>query len=95
MIMHAHRGTVLRNVFAENENDYRGSTLQVALEPDVPFIELNMKSYYGVYNLLNLRAFDITETELKLMAAAAITGLSNNPNTGNNIPAATGTPRAL
>ena len=45
MIMHAYRGTTLRNVFTENENDYRGSMLQVAQELDVPFVDLNMKSY--------------------------------------------------
>ena len=45
MIMHAYRGTTLRNVFTENENDYRGSMLQVAQELSVPFIDLNMKSY--------------------------------------------------
>ena len=31
---------------------------------------------------LNLRELPITETELKLMAAAAMTGLSSSPNTG-------------
>lgn len=45
MIMHAYRGTTLRNVFTENENDYRGSMLQVAGELDVPFVDLNMKSH--------------------------------------------------
>jgi lysophospholipase L1-like esterase len=48
MIMHAYRGTVLRNVFTENENDYRGAMLQVAQELDVPFIDLNIKSYNKV-----------------------------------------------
>ena len=43
----------------------------------------------------NLSAFAITDTELKLMAAAAIIGESNRPNTGNNIPAAMGTPKVL
>jgi hypothetical protein len=37
----------------------------------------------------------ITETELKLMAAAAIIGLSNKPKTGNKTPAAIGTPMEL
>ena len=37
----------------------------------------------------------MTDTELKLIAAAAIIGLSSNPKNGNNIPAATGTPNAL
>lgn len=47
------------------------------------------------YSLLSLKAFDITETELKLMAAAAMTGLNRMPKIGNKIPAASGTPRAL
>src|SRR3984957_11613278 len=40
-------------------------------------------------------ALAITETELKLIAAAAIIGLSSNPNTGKSTPAASGTPNAL
>ena len=47
------------------------------------------------YFLLNRNAFVITETELKLIAAAAIIGLSNIPKNGNRIPAATGTPSEL
>ncbi len=39
--------------------------------------------------------FTITLTELKLMAAAAIIGDNNNPKTGYNNPAATGTPKML
>ena len=35
----------------------------------------------------------MTETELKLIAAAAIIGLSSNPNQGYSTPAAIGTPR--
>jgi len=49
----------------------------------------------STYFLLRRKAFAITDTELKLMAAAAIIGLSNNPNIGNKIPAATGTPIEL
>ena len=45
--------------------------------------------------LLNLNEFTITETELKLMAAAAIIGDNNNQNTGYNTPAATGMPNTL
>ena len=37
----------------------------------------------------------ITETELKLMAAAANIGLNKMPKNGNNTPAATGTPSEL
>lgn len=43
----------------------------------------------------NLNEFAITETELKLMANAAIMGDNNSPNTGNNTPAAIGTPNTL
>jgi hypothetical protein len=44
---------------------------------------------------LSLSAFTITDTELKLIAVAAIMGESNTPNTGNNTPAAIGTPKIL
>jgi hypothetical protein len=37
----------------------------------------------------------ITETELRLMAAAAIIGLSSTPSAGYRMPAATGTPTPL
>ena len=47
------------------------------------------------YFLLSLKALVITDTELKLMAAAAIMGLSKIPKKGNKIPAATGTPIEL
>jgi len=47
------------------------------------------------YERRNLSAFPITETELKLIAAAAIIGLSKSPNTGYRIPAAIGTPSEL
>jgi len=45
--------------------------------------------------LLSLKEFPTTETELKLMAAAAITGLSRIPKTGYKTPAAIGTPKEL
>lgn len=44
---------------------------------------------------LSLSALVMTETELKLIAAAAIIGESSNPNSGYSTPAATGTPKAL
>ncbi len=46
-------------------------------------------------SFLSLSALPITETELKLMAAAAIIGLSNSPKIGYRTPAAIGTPRLL
>lgn len=49
------------------------------------------------YNLTfrNRREFAITDTELKLIAAAAIIGESKIPKTGNNNPAAIGIPITL
>ncbi len=46
-------------------------------------------------NLRKRSALKITDTELKLMAAAAIIGDSRMPKNGYRIPAATGTPSAL
>lgn len=40
-------------------------------------------------------ALVMTDTELKLIAAAAIMGLSNRPKIGYSTPAAIGTPSAL
>jgi len=45
--------------------------------------------------LLSLNAFAITDTELKLIAAAANIGERRIPKTGNNTPAAIGKPRVL
>lgn len=47
------------------------------------------------FTFLSLSALAITETELRLMAALAIIGLSRIPNTGYSTPAAIGTPSAL
>jgi hypothetical protein len=44
---------------------------------------------------LNLKALAITETELKLIAKAAIIGDNNKPKNGYNTPAAIGTPKVL
>ena len=43
----------------------------------------------------NLSAFPITDTELKLIAAAAIMGFSKSPRNGFSTPAAIGTPKTL
>lgn len=45
--------------------------------------------------LFNLNEFPITDTELKLMAAAAKIGLNKIPKNGYSTPAATGTPIEL
>ena len=42
------------------------------------------------FKLLNLNELPITETELTLMAAAAIIGDNNIPKNGNKSPAAIG-----
>ena len=45
--------------------------------------------------LLSRNALAITDTELKLIAVAAIIGLNNIPKNGNKIPAAIGIPIEL
>jgi transposase InsO family protein len=52
---------------------------------------------FVLYNFcpLNRSALTITDTELKLIAAAANMGFSSNPINGYSIPAAIGTPRTL
>ena len=53
-----------------------------------------MHQYYN-FAEFSLREFTITETELKLIAAAAIIGESKIPIEGYNIPAAIGIPNTL
>lgn len=50
---------------------------------------------YYILIVLNLKALAITDTELKLMAKAAIIGDNNIPKKGNKTPAAIGTPNVL
>jgi hypothetical protein len=47
------------------------------------------------FTRLNRKAFVITDTELKLIAAAAMIGDSNKPKNGYSNPAAIGTPSML
>ena len=47
------------------------------------------------WSLRNLRAFPTTDTELKLIAAAAIIGLNTTPQIGYSAPAAIGIPNTL
>jgi hypothetical protein len=47
------------------------------------------------FAFLNRNAFTITDTELKLIAAAATVGPNTTPNHGYRMPAAIGTPTAL
>lgn len=58
---------------------------------------LGMTKCNEIYNFIFLKRseFAITDTELKLIAAAARIGLSNNPKNGYSTPAAIGTPIEL
>ncbi len=47
------------------------------------------------FTVRSLSAFAITDTELKLIASAAIIGESSSPKTGYSTPAAIGMPRML
>jgi hypothetical protein len=64
---------------------------------DTHFFEksLSFSTRYLRLTPLNLKELPITETELKLMAAAAMTGVRSRPKKGYKIPAAMGTPREL
>jgi hypothetical protein len=55
---------------------------------------LGRRSFYNS-TFLNRSAFVITDTELKVIAALAIIGLSKMPRKGYNTPAAIGTPTQL
>ena len=48
-----------------------------------------------MFEFLNLNEFAITETELKLIAKAAIIGDNKIPKIGKSRPAAIGTPKIL
>ena len=54
-----------------------------------------LQEHYHNFKFLSLNEFAITETDEKLIAAAAMTGERSIPNTGYNTPAATGTPKEL
>jgi hypothetical protein len=60
-------------------------------------LHLNVVPLNARYSLafLSRSALVITDTELKLMAAAAMIGLSRIPNLGYSTPAAIGTPTEL
>ncbi len=72
--------------------DYGNNSLKLEISSSQ---RMQATSRNQTLTFLSLSAFAITETELKLIAAAAIIGLSKIPNVGYKIPAATGTPRAL
>ena len=65
-----------------------GFTLEGSLRKSAP------RLIYS-FTLRNLSALVITDTELKLIAAAAIIGESNKPKNGYSTPAAMGMPSTL
>jgi hypothetical protein len=66
----------------------RGSSVLIRRIRENPWLSYNLR-------LLNRKALAMTETELNVIAALAIIGLSNNPVTGYKTPAATGIPMTL
>jgi hypothetical protein len=63
----------------------------------MPVISIIASPYnsYHIFTFLKRKEFAITDTELKLMATAAIIGDNSRPKNGYSTPAATGTPREL
>ena len=57
----------------------------------------NTDQLFGMFKftLFSLSEFRMTDTELKLIAAAAIIGLSRIPKNGYSNPAASGMPKTL
>src|SRR3989338_2396516 len=53
------------------------------------------ENFFHIFTRFSRSAFVITDTELKLIAAAAIIGESNKPKTGYSTPAAIGMPSTL
>ena len=90
-----------------DHNDRHGPLIRMKLIPHRHFgmpgtVQKHMLVYIAVIAILltvlfylSRNALVMTETELKLMAAAAIIGLRRIPKNGNKMPAATGTPIEL
>src|SRR5271156_2050740 len=75
---------------------FRGKSFMATIQLPPGFQEF-LKFFADAYNA-NRRsrsAFEITETELNVIAALAIAGLSKMPKNGYKIPAASGTPTTL
>lgn len=64
-------------------------------ERDMPGPGSRRRRGHAQRRVLNRKALPTTDTEDRLIASAAIIGLSNQPNTGYSRPAAIGTPSAL
>ena len=61
----------------------------------LPWNSIPHRGFNHTISRRSLRALIMTDTELKLMAAAAMIGLKSRPKNGNRTPAAIGTPAAL
>ena len=84
-------GTLDRSSFQRRSADATGN-YQVGLRS----VNTDVRSeVHGNATCRRRNALATTETELILMAAAAMIGLSSNPKNGYSNPAAIGTPRAL
>lgn len=81
-----------RSIRQAGDRDCSGRESHMALGSPHPISSSRHNQSLAVRSL---REFPMTETELKLMAAAAIMGFSSNPTNGYRTPAASGTPRAL
>lgn len=64
-------------------------------ERDTPGPGTRLRRGHAQRRVLNRKALPTTDTEDRLIASAAIIGLSSQPNTGYSRPAAIGTPSAL
>jgi len=58
-------------------------------------ISFFFECFHHSFTFRSLKALPITETELRLIAAPAMMGLSSRPKNGYSAPAAKGMPRAL
>lgn len=83
------------NLFSYEERT--GNLIPASLNPGFGKNSLEKKFPFWCYKLmfLNLMALPITDTELKLIARAAIMGESNSPKNGYKTPAAMGIPKIL
>jgi hypothetical protein len=90
---HIFHRSLLKNL-AVNNNSLFSEFPQLKFSFETNGGHAKLTSTYN-FTLRNRSALLTTESELKLIAAPAIIGLSNKPITGYKIPAAIGTPNAL
>jgi len=81
------------NVLAAAEREIAKIPGRLASRPH-EMKDSDLQKFYRLTRF-NLKALKTTDTELRLIAAAAIIGLKRIPKKGYRTPAAIGTPRAL